>query len=45
MGSIWPLQSAQPFGGKLKETALISDKYGDDMVRMTSVERRKIHWS
>ena len=26
IGRIWPLQNAQPLGGKLKETILISDR-------------------
>src|SRR5687768_14034949 len=32
MGRSWPLQSAQPFGGKLKETSLISERNGSDIV-------------
>jgi hypothetical protein len=28
MGRDWPLQKAQPFGGKLKLKILISDKNG-----------------
>jgi hypothetical protein len=39
------LQNAQPFGGKLNETALISDKYGVPILLETSVEYRKIHRS
>src|SRR5436190_8348121 len=31
MGSSWPLQSAQPFGAKLKDMILISERNGSDI--------------
>jgi hypothetical protein len=32
IGKVWPLQEAQPCGGKLKPKILISPRYGSDTV-------------